>query len=193
MKKNILFFLSLPLAFGLLSNRGNAQGTLVFNGGFDSNAAGWIATNVNRLGGWYPDKGNPGGYFFLDAVPSSLDPTIGQTIKGFIPGLTYLVSGDYAFSDDSGDPGVTPSFGVDFNGVFLFQTVKPGSPDWQTFSFFYTPSFSDEILSISAQLNGTAVSYGIDNIAIQLIPEPSSTALFVLGVAFVLCWRWRKD
>jgi hypothetical protein len=82
---------------------------------------------------------------------------------------------------------------VAFNGVFVFQTVKPASSDWQTFSFLYTPSSSDEIISISAQLNGTAVSYGIDNVVIQLIPEPSSTALFVLGGAFILCCRWRKD
>ncbi len=180
MKKELFFLLAPLLAFGPFSDRGKAQGNLVFNGGFDLGTGGWMATNISRFGGWDPGKGNPGGNFFLDAVPSSLNPTINQQITGFTPGLTYLVSGDYAYSDDSGGPSVTPSFGVAFNGVFVFQTVKPSSADWQTFSVLYTPGSSDELLSISAQLNGTGASYGIDNIAILPVPEPSSIALLLL-------------
>src|SRR5947208_9697342 len=84
-----------------LGTEARSQGTLVVNGGFDSGISGWGTSNISANGGWFPGKGNPGGAFLIGSTPSaSTDPMIFQTITGLNPGTTYLVSGDYAFSDD---------------------------------------------------------------------------------------------
>ncbi len=103
-----------------------AQGNLIFNGGFDLNANGWTVTN--SITGWRDLKGNPGGFLVLDATPSSLDPTAFQSIVNILPGTTYRVTGDYQYSIDRG--GSNPadaSFRVAFDGVSVFEAVKPSS------------------------------------------------------------------
>lgn len=162
---------------------GIAQGNLVFNGGFDTSAAGWLASNIGVNGGYFATKGNPDGFFFLynNAPSPTTDPTIRQTINGLVPGVTYLVSGDVAFSRDHGGSFPTePSFGVALNGVSLFEFATQGQLGWQHFGFLYTPSSSSAVLSLSSQINNTDISYLIDNIFMQ-VPEPSSLALLTLG------------
>lgn len=78
------------------------------------------------------------------------------------------------------------------NGVFLFETVAPASYNWQSFSFSYTAISSSALLSLSSQINGMEISYGIDNIAMQAVPEPSSSLLIMLGSGVVIYVR-RRD
>jgi hypothetical protein len=181
------FALSLPPQLA------TAQGNLVVNGGFDTDASGWIATYIGANGGYQPSKGDPGGFFFLDNTPSpSTYPTISQTINGLIPTDSYVVSGNYAYSDNYGSGSSTdPSFGVAINGIFLFEATIPTNADWQNFSFLYTATSASAVLSLSSQVNGTTISYLIDNISMYAVPEPGILSLLGLGgLAFL--WHRRK-
>lgn len=161
-----------------------AQGNLVFNGGFNTNAAGWTLSN----GASWPWGVNPSYAVGLDNISPSpfTDPTASQTINGLIPGTTYIVSGDYLMGKDRGGGSPTdPSFGVAIDGTFLFQAVAPGNVNWPQFSFNYTASASSALLSLSSQINGTGVSYIIDNIAVQVIPEPHPAPMLLLGLMII--------
>jgi hypothetical protein len=163
-----------------------AAQNLVVNGGFDTSAAGWTATNVSIGGGYVSSKGNPGGYYELNSPPSSTtDPEISQVVNGLIPGVSYAVSGDYEKTIDwGGGFPTTFSFGVEMNGVFLYEASQSDFA-WHHFSFAFVADSPIITLSISAQRNGTGVSYGIDNIMLQ--PSPS-LAVRVVGTNVVVSW-----
>jgi hypothetical protein len=172
------------LALLLLPRLATAQGNLIFNGGFDSSAAGWTLTN----GASWPLLGNPGNAVGLDNLsPSpSTDPTASQTINSLTPGILYSVSGDYQKQKDRGaitTPSTDNSFGVAIDGTFLFEAASSTNTDltWYSFNFFYTATSSSALLSLSSQINGTGVSYAIDNISMQAVPEPSSLCLIGAG------------
>jgi hypothetical protein len=169
------------LALSCIPQSATAQGNLVFNGGFDYDASGWIATNIAGGAGYDPLKGHPGGCFTLWSGPSSsLTPIISQPINGLVSGSSYLVSGDYSVA--GGTLGSTPSFGVAMDGIYLFE-VAPTIGTWQSFSFSYTATDSSALLSLAAELNGTHVAYRVDNIFMEGVPEPNS--LWLLGVGAI--------
>jgi hypothetical protein len=172
----------------------NAQGSLVFNGGFDTNASGWTLQNLSLGGGYEATKGNPPGDVALDATPSPpLEPTASQLIAGLIPGSTYLVSGDYRnIANRGGGSATDPSFGVAVDGVFFFQGFpQTNNSNWRTFSFFYDATSTSATLSLSAQINGTGVSYAVDNVG-MFVPEPGAVSLgLVAGIGAVMFSRKR--
>ncbi len=176
---NYIVLMALSLFWAQLSS---GQGNLVFNGGFDTSAAGWAITNVSLGGGYESTKGNPPGDVVLDATPSSsTDPTISQTINGLTVGAIYVVSGDYRYITDRGGAQTGFSFGVAINSVFLFEATQQTTNPWENFSFLYPANSSSAVLSLAAQRNGTGFTFAIDNIAFQAIPEPSSLALLSCG------------
>jgi hypothetical protein len=185
-------FLLQGLALLALPNLAVAQGNLVFNGSFDSNASGWTIINTPGGFGYSSVAGNPGGGVLLDNIsPSSLsDPTASQTISSLTPGMIYVFSGDYQQGKDRGGGSPTDaSFGVAVDGVVLFAALGPGSFAWQHFSFSYTAFFPGATLSISSQMNGTGISYAIDNIHMQAVPEPSVLSLSLLSVWGLIIYR----
>jgi len=122
------------------------QGNLVINGGFDTDAAGWVLIAGGVWAG--PDKGNPGGFVGLDSLAPSptADPIAYQLINGLVPGQTYLVSGDYEKQiARTSTPG--SSFGVALDNVFLFETSDPGNFLWHSFSFSYTATSTSAVLT----------------------------------------------
>ncbi len=160
----------------------SGQGNLVFNGGFDADASGW------NVSGGYSDKGgNPGGYLLLGGFSSNI-PAASQTIMGLVVGTTYVVSGDYY---EQSVISTGQSFGVAIDDVYLFEPTNPGpgSIFWHNFDFFYTATASSAVLSLTSQLNGTSVPYGIDNIVMYAVPEPSASWLLFLGVGVLLYAR----
>jgi hypothetical protein len=81
-----------------------AQGNLVINGTFDTDASGWVTNNIGRDGGYYSGKGNPGGFYLLDNTPApGVSPTISQTVNGLNPGSEYIIFGSYVWSLGLGD------------------------------------------------------------------------------------------
>jgi hypothetical protein len=107
--------------------------------------------------------------------------------------MIYVLSGDYQQGKDRGGGSPTDaSFGVAVDGVVLFAALAPGSFAWQHFSFSYTAFSPSATLSISSQMNGTGISYAIDNIYMQGVPEPSALSLSVLSVLGLIIYRRNK-
>ncbi|MGI8965891.1 MAG: PEP-CTERM sorting domain-containing protein, partial [Limisphaerales bacterium] len=86
-----------------------------------------------------------------------------------------------------------PSFGVAINGSYLFEVAASPNGSWKSFNFFYTATTSSALLSLSSQINGTGVEYGIDNISVQAVPEPSSLILLCCGGIFLAANRLRRS
>ncbi len=170
----------------------SAQGNLVFNGGFDTDASGWMLVDMSMGGGFETTKGNPPGDVVLASFPSpDTDPTASQTINSLTPVAIYTVSGDFRYIQDRG--GGLPTdmgFGVALDGVYLFESADRTPNIWQHFSFSYTASSASALLSLSAQRNGTGLVYAIDNLSMK-IPEPSSGALLLAGVGLLVLARRR--
>jgi hypothetical protein len=182
-KINVILLITLLL---ILPHRAKAQGNLVINGGFDVDASGWTLTNV--LIGYDALGGDPGGYLILTAGVSKV-PMASQTIIDLTPSTTYFISGSYiAFKGNSTDP----SFGVAVDGIFLFDATDPGDFTWHDFDFLYTATSPSVVLSFSSQLNGTGISYGIDNISMEAVPEPSASWLILLGSGVLFYVRRNK-
>jgi hypothetical protein len=162
----------------------SAQNNLVYNGGFE------ISSNGNNADGWVLNKwagvsagGNPGRFTLL-YNDSSSDPglaTVSQTVNNLVPGDSYIISGNYELWKNPGRISI-PTFGVAIDGTFLFETTAPANAlDWQNFSFTFVAVSSTALLSLSSHLNDAEVSYGIDNIAMNPVPEPSASWLLLFG------------
>jgi hypothetical protein len=153
-----------------------AQGNLVVNGGFDTNAADWTLTGSAIYNGY---GGDPAGSVALVNSGASAS----QTINGLTTGATYIVSGDYQGVLGLSDP--YPTFQVTMNSAILFETAASGNYNWYSFSFLYTAALSSAVLSLDLvepnPVENVKTSYDIDNIAMQSVPEPSASALIMLG------------
>lgn len=169
------------------------QGNLVVNGNFEAGAQGWTFASGARVSGSTGGHGLVGFLASSNSLPS-LQPTASQLINGLLPGTTYHVFGDYKAEKDRGGASSTnASFGIAFNGNYLFEITSTPVGDWQSFSFFYTANSFSAMLSLSSQINGTGVEYTIDNIQMQVVPEPSAWALASWGVLlFAARHRRRK-
>ena len=160
--------------FLIASGSALAQGNLVVNGGFDGSGTGWSITNTPGGFGFQYSLGAPGGSILLDNIDPSADsdPTASQTIRGFTPGKTYVVSGDYLTGKDRGEGSYTnASFGVAIDDRFYFEAMGTHDFIWRSFAFLHTAASSNAVLSLSSQIHGTGVSFTIDNIVVQPLPE----------------------
>jgi hypothetical protein len=167
------------LTFSCLSQLATAQGNLILNGSFDTNAAGWATTN----GGYGNTFGNPAGSLILFTGNTS---TASQEISSLTPGQQYLISGDYSGK-------ATGVFNVALDGIVLFQTnAAPQNYKWDSFSSYYTATSTSALLSVQA--NATGDFYAIDNVSMQLVPEPSAAALllFAGGIFFYVRERFQR-
>jgi hypothetical protein len=188
-------FLALGIWLSLvMTHLAEAQENLVMNGGFNGNWNGWTITNTPYGIGYHSQVRNPPGAIQLDDAYTTpgVDPTASQTITNLVLNQSYLISGEYRQGKIRGTnlPLDVPSFGVALNGDYLFTAYSPGNiPDWTQFRFFYTASSSMALLSISSQINGTGVSYDVDNIAMYALPEPSSAILVVFGAVLGMFCR----
>src|SRR6266436_433008 len=169
------------LAILSISQSADAQGNLVVNGGFNTSASGWTVTNVSGFG-YVAAGGNPPGCFYLANDSALAVPTVSQQINSLIPGSLYVVSGDYR---SGGKDYASNSFGVALDGISLFLASSPADYHWHSFSFKYAATSSNALLSVSAQLKGTAYPYYIDNIVMQPMP---SLGLQLSGTNVVLSW-----
>ena len=192
--KTLCFLIASMLSW--LPQFATAQGNLVVNGGFNTDASGWMMTNIDIGWGGWSSQGNPGGSFVLNNLPSSsTEPTIGQTINSLTVGDTYVVSGDYQMLGGKNSTDVN-SFGIAIDGTFMFETIAPTNPtdhNWYNFSFLYTATSSSALVSLSSKINGTDFYYGIDNISMEAVPEPNSLCLIGLGgIMGAMFFRNRK-
>src|SRR5579875_834193 len=85
-----------PFAALGLTAAPTAQAQSIINGGFDHDASGWTATNVDGSGGYFASGGDPGGYFELNSNgDAATDPTLSQPITGLTVGSVYTITGEF--------------------------------------------------------------------------------------------------
>lgn len=173
------------LALSCSSQSIMAQGNLVVNGGFDTDASGWTLTNGS---GYQSSFGNPPGSILLsnDSINA---PTASQEINSLTPETTYIVSGGYF----SGGVNGNNSLSVALDGIPLFETNAPANFTWNNFSFDYTAASPNALLSLSTPTHGKGYGLIIDNISMQVVPEPNSFCLIgVGGVMGAMLFRNRR-
>ena len=177
--KTVLAFATAILLGSLES--ATAQGTFVINGTFDAGGTGWTFSGGSDNYYWDSSKGNPGASVVLD-YPA----TMSQTIYGLTPGVTYAVSGDYkGIFDVAGD-----GLGVTIDGTSKYFSGY--HINWGSFSFTFTADTASTVLSLSSGQNGISDIYRLDNVAITVVPEPSSLCLLGLGGIAGLLFLRRK-
>jgi hypothetical protein len=144
---------------------------ILVNGGFDADASGWEWSNIDGAGGWRGDGGNPGGYFILNQNGTCpVDPTIAQALEGLVVGGRYRIAGEYIpVYTGFGNPDAF-SFGVAIDDEVLEEWKRGPHDEWTAFSVEFTATATTHMLSISAERNCDDSSYGIDNIAVDLVP-----------------------
>lgn len=174
-----------------------ARGQLVQNGTFDTvvpsngTGGGWTSSNIDGLGGHRTTGGNPDSFFILnDAGQLVTDPTLTQTVSSLIVGATYNVTGDFRTVHIGQNTGTTQAFGVAIDGAYLFESPGVQNTNWNSFSFNFVAPATSVALSLAAERNGTDNDFGVDNIAMTLvpgpaqgvIPEPGTCALLTSGL-----------
>lgn len=137
-------------------------------------------------------NGDPGNW--------DLEGTVGSAFLGINQGTsgnpTFTFSVPQTGSIDIGVPRWTSNFLVSgslggssvFSSSISISDDNNGQGTWSTFSF------SDPIDTIQVQLtSGSAIAYGIDNVSVTAVPEPSSALLMGLGALGFVAHRRRTN
>ncbi|MFN7936496.1 MAG: hypothetical protein U0R19_24440 [Bryobacteraceae bacterium] len=169
---------SLCLAFLLATP---AFAGLVTNPTFDGNCASWsFAGFVN----FCDASGNPGPSLVLNDFPGPV-PQATQSIAGLILGTTYQITLSAKTYFNCCNSSSTPGAGVSIDGN-QFDFLVVNSQPWTNYSFTFTYSGGSNLLTLSAQRNGTDSDAQFDNVDInQLsadVPEPASALILALGL-----------
>jgi PEP-CTERM motif len=157
-----------------------AQGNLIFNGSFNTNADGWT---LSGLAYFNVKNGNPSPDVVLE------NGTLNQTISSLDSGMVYAISGDYQGTPAGSS--INYSISVTLNGVAVFYAPVPTDLNWAHFEFQYTATSSSAIISIS-QINQPDVGYSVDNVAMYAVPEPSTLSFLFLGSGILFYVRPRN-
>jgi hypothetical protein len=143
---------------------------------------GWTSSNIGpytgQSDGWVSANCLEGSCFSLNSSPSSLDPTIAQTVTGLTAGATYNLTGDYAvynFGYTCGSSSLGP-FAIDIDGVNLEKLSNPGCSTsaitWGSFETSFVAQNTDVTISFRAEIDGYDTDYAIDNIALIELQTP---------------------
>jgi hypothetical protein len=166
--------------------------TLVFNGTFDSNCAGWTIANSDG-NTCSSTEGNPGFALILNNGPGVV-VTASQTISGLVTGDDYEIVLDAKTHFNCCNSPVTPGAGVGIDGQQFDFLITDNQP-WTTYTFDFTYGGGSNTMVLSAQRNGTDSDGEFDNVAINQLtsgaPEPASVVLIGAGIA-ALASRFRK-
>lgn len=190
----------------LLNNGSFEQGTLVNNG----QATQSLPVGSTAMPGWtvvgdtisWIDAGNPfsvsasNGSRFLDLtdyIPGAPFGGVEQTVAT-TAGYQYLLSFDLGSSNLYGRPSAITASAAGASQTFTGAATGTNS-DWQTFSLSFTATGATTTITLVGQ---AGINYiGLDNVDLVLtaVPEPSSAALLMLGLAGVgvLVMRRVKD
>lgn len=121
--------------------------------------------------------------------------TIQQTLSlqaGMTYQLDFWIGGSDQFFDfgDEGDPGV--SVGITGLGPMTFTGGQDSTNDWRLQSWMFEAVQEITTISFTGVKDNLCCYIGLDNVSLRKIPEPTSIALFGVGLAGVGFARRRK-
>jgi hypothetical protein len=200
MRKALTIFsvLSLALVGGLHEA---SAASIVTNGDFETgDLSGWTATGnlTGGEGGSYygvangiQNGGDFGAYFGLVGSPLTLSQTVAVSDS-----TSYTV--DFSlFQDSFGSPGYTNLFSASFNGVSLLsETNAPNSGGYQEFTYVVTTAAGGNSGVLSFAFQNDDDFFFFDDVSVTTnavtnpTPEPSSMALFLVGIPAFVGYRF---
>jgi hypothetical protein len=150
---------------------------------------GWTSSGLFAGAGWQSSGGNPGGTFLLNNVGDpNTDPTISQTICCLKPGQCYTIRGQRKVQAWFGQ--TAPSFAVLLDGATILALPVPSNPadaNWYDFAVSFTATNACQTIGFAAEINGTDVSYWIDNIRLECCQTNSCIVCPQLNQTVVGC------
>ncbi|HEY1783894.1 MAG TPA: carbohydrate binding domain-containing protein [Pirellulales bacterium] len=132
----------------------------------------------------YPPYVNTGSYGAQFSGVSGDNGMLSQTLST-VPGQAYIVD-FWLYSD-----GATPnSFSVTFDGISLFSQINLAASPYSEYSF--TPTAIDSSATLQFTAYDNPGFFGLDDISVVPVPEPSALVLLAggaLGVAWAAIRR----
>jgi len=204
----------------LLAIVANAHGNLIVNGDFEGLVTGyangatpWVSgawTFLHEGGVLASPAGNPGQAARLESSGlASSDPSAAQTVAGLTVGATYFLAWDVAVGVNWSGAANGPSFGVfldtqSFSTALVLRSYASFPPSGYVHeSVEFVASSTSHTFIFAGELDGrsngagttgtTDVSYKLDNVSLNPVPEPGTVALAMLaGSSLVAGYRRRK-
>jgi len=139
------------------------------NPGFDTDGTGWTEHNFDQYSGWTDEAGNPPGCYRLNEYGSyEVNPGIEQEVSGFVPGLTYEISGEYRpYVAWIGNPS-QESFVVTVDSVMVGSFPRgPNGTDWSTFTAEFTATEFAHTIGFWGEWYDDS-SYELDNVSLSI-------------------------
>jgi len=140
------------------------------NGTFDIDASGWVLENNDQWSGYMADGGNPGGCVRINEFGScDVDPSAAQEVYGFIPGLTYTISGDYRPCVDWIGDASALSFVITVDGEIAASMARgPQGSGWSPFSVEFIATQFVHTITFYAEWGCDDSCYDVDNLELIL-------------------------
>jgi len=180
--------------------------------GTSADQAGAMGT-LGNVAIWGPDNGSsnglklsPDGGAFISSDPAFQNGPVTQTVTGLTAGAKYVLTFNWAGSQQLNHDGVTTEgWQVTLGGGPAQSTSLVTAPDkgfsgWMTQSFTFTADGASDVLSFLA-LGGPGASQppfalldGVSLTAAAAVPEPVTWTLMVAGIGFIGgAMRRRRD
>jgi len=165
-------------------------GDIVVNGGFETgDFSGWSVNDpslgtfvTSAFGGYVPHSGD----YFAALGASGLLGTVSQD-PNTTAGSTYTL--DYFLASD----GFTPNeFAVAWGGTTLFDQVNIPAQGYVEYTFQVTATGASTNLTFFERDDNGFLSLDDVSANANVVPEPASLTLFVLGMAGIVGYRVRR-
>jgi len=205
----VIHFLVATIAFGLCAP--TAYANLLINGSFEQPGTGCFSATT-MLPGWDVISGNidvdtntsrcsgitaADGDYFIDLLGTSYPATIEQSFQT-TAGSSYLVSFWFGgnsqwqylgYPNDGPIKAMNAILGGDVFGTYSIDTSGQIATDagWNYYSFEFVANSATTTLGFQSLNSGGVFGSLLDGVAVEQVevPEPSTLALFSLGLLFL--------